>query len=319
MLAIAATAYGPLGRLKALDVPRPEPGPSEVQVKVVASALNPADYKVLLGKMKFLHARNFPLVVGYDFSGTIEAVGRDVREFSPGDAVFGFLPYGPGNRRGAFAETLVANSRELALKPSVVSHEMAAAAATPGLTALMALRDLGRLKSAGRVLVTGVSGGVGALGVAIAKRWQARVTAVGSPRGLELAQRLGAEQLIDRTRQDVFAAAKGPFDVILDAAAAYRWAQWRGHLKPGGAYVTTLPSLNFGIDKLRSLFSTARCELVMVKSRSADLELLAEWLSTGLEVPLDCTLPVREVASGLERLEKGKALGRIAIQVAGGF
>ena len=319
MLAIAASSYGPLARLKALEMPRPQPGPAEVQVKVIASALNPADYKVLLGKMKFLHARNFPMVVGYDFSGTVEAVGSEVREFAAGDAVFGFLPYGPGNRRGAFAEMLVANRKELALKPAGVSHEVAAASATPGLTALTALRDLGRLKGSGRVLVTGVSGGVGALGVGIARRWQAEVTAVGSPAGLEQARRMGATTLIDRNRQDVFAEAKGPFDVIFDAAAAYRWSQWSGHLKPGGAYVTTLPTLGFGIDKVRSLFSSSRAELVMVKSRSADLELLAEWLSTGLEVPLDSTLPVREVAAGLERLESGRQLGRIAIRVAGGF
>src|SRR3954471_13052142 len=105
MKAIAVSAYGPLERLARIEAPLPEPGRGEVRVRVVASALNPADYKVVLGTLKFLHARNWPLIVGYDFSGTIEALGAGVSGFSPGDGVFGFLPYGPGNKRGAFAES----------------------------------------------------------------------------------------------------------------------------------------------------------------------------------------------------------------------
>src|SRR5882672_534935 len=118
MKAIAAPGYGPLERLAQIDAAVPTPGRGEVRVRVVASALNPADYKVLLGTLKFLHARNFPLVVGYDFSGTVDAVGPSVDEFSVGDDVFGFLPYGPFNKRGAFAESLIAKCDEIARKPA---------------------------------------------------------------------------------------------------------------------------------------------------------------------------------------------------------
>src|ERR1700678_2273256 len=135
MKAIAAPDYGPLERLAEIDVPMPTPGRGEVRVRVVASALNPADFKVILGTLKFLHARNRPLIVGYDFSGTVDAVGTSVTGISVGDDVFGFLPYGPGNNRGAFAEALIAKHDEIEVKPKGVSHATAAAAATTGLTA----------------------------------------------------------------------------------------------------------------------------------------------------------------------------------------
>jgi NADPH:quinone reductase-like Zn-dependent oxidoreductase len=318
MKAMAAPGYGPLEGLAAIDAPLPIPGRGEVRVSVVASALNPADYKVVLGTLKFLHARNRPLIVGYDFSGTVDAVGPSVTGVSVGDDVFGFLPYGPGNRRGAFAESLVARSDEIALKPAGVSHDRAAAAATTGVTAIQSIRDLGRLPGGGsEVLVTGVSGGVGSISVGIAKKLGAKVTAVGSGDGLELARRLGASELLDRTKQDLPGILHERFDVVFDASAAYRWRRWRGALKRGGAFVSTLPSLVFAVDKVQSLFTPTRVHFVNVKSRPADLRLLASWLEEGLEVPLASTIPVRDVAKGLLQLRS--AGGRIAVQVAGGF
>ena len=322
MKAMAASTYGPLEGLRQMDLPLPTPGRGEVRVRVVASALNPADYKVLLGTMKFLHGRNRPLVVGYDFSGTVDAVGPDVTERSIGDEVFGFLPYGPFNKRGAFAEASLAKCDEIAVKPKGISHETAAASATTGLTAIQSMRDLGRLPaSGGQVLVTGVSGGVGSIAVGIAQKLNASVTAVGSGAGLELARRLGAVKVLDRTKEDLPENAQsrldGQFDVVFDAAAAYRWRKWRGTLKTGGAFVTTLPSFTFAADKAASLFARTRVHFVNVKSRPADLELLAGWLEKGLEVPLAATIQVRDLAKGLAQLQK--AGGRISVRVADGF
>jgi NADPH:quinone reductase-like Zn-dependent oxidoreductase len=318
MKAIAAPGYGPLERLAQIDAPLPTPRGGEVRVRVVASALNPADHKVILGTLKFLHARNRPLIVGYDFSGTIDAVGPSVTGVSVGDDVFGFLPYGPGNDRGAFAESLIAKSDEIAAKPKSVSHATAAAAATTGLTAIQAIRDLGRLPARdGQVLVTGVSGGVGSISVGIARKLNASVTAVGSGSGLDLARRLGATDVLDRTQRELPGDLRERFDVVFDAAAAYRWREWRTALKGGGAFVTTLPSLGFAVDKIVSLFSRTRVHFVNVKSRPADLRLLAQWLEEGLEVPLASTIPVREVAGGLAKLLKSG--GRIGVNVADGF
>ena len=322
MKAMAAFAYGPLDGIKQMDLPLPTPGRGEVRVRVVASALNPADYKVLLGKMKFLHGRNRPLVVGYDFSGTVDAAGPDVGERSVGDEVFGFLPYGPFNKRGAFAEALIAKCDEIAMKPKGVSHEVAAASATTGLTAIQSIRDLGRLPAiGGQVLVTGVSGGVGSIAVGIARKLNASVTAVGSGAGLELALRLGAVKVLDRTKDELPGNTQsqldGQFDVVFDAAAAYRWRKWRQTLKAGGAFVTTLPSFTFAADKAASLFARTRVHFVNVKSRPADLEVLAGWLEQGLEVPLTATISVRDLTQGLEQLQKSG--GRISVRVADGF
>jgi NADPH:quinone reductase-like Zn-dependent oxidoreductase len=318
MKAIAAPDYGPLEALTTIDLPLPSPGRGEVRVRVAASALNPADYKVILGEVKFLHGRQRPLTMGYDFSGTIDEVGADAGGFAIGDDVFGFLPYSLGNQRGAFAEAVVASALAIAKKPGSVSHLIAAASATTGLTAIQALRDLGKLPGEGaKIAVTGVSGGVGSIAIGVAQRLGAEVSAIGSGKGLELAKKLGAREVFDRTERRIPEDVPGPFHVVFDAAAAYRWSQWRHALAPGGAFVSTLPSGALLVDKLRTLLSSTRAHFVNVKSRAADLALLAGWLEAGLEVPLADTIAVRDVANGLVRLRKGG--GRIAVRVADGF
>jgi NADPH:quinone reductase-like Zn-dependent oxidoreductase len=319
MRAMALKKYGPLEEMSKIDLPLPEPRKGEVRVRVHASALNPADYKVGLGEVKFMRARSFPMVLGNDFSGVIEAVGER-SDWKIGESVFGFLPYGPFNRKGAFAETLIARTDQIALKPSGVSHIQAAAGATPGLTAIQGIRDAGKLlSSGGRVLITGVSGGVGSVAVSVAGKLGAVVVAIGSGRGIALAKQLGAGDVIDRKHQDVFASSGAPFDVIFDAAAAYRWRQWKGKIKSGGMYVTTLPSLPFLADKLRSVVAASGVAMMSVKSKPADLHLLGSWLESGLAITINSTIPVREVALGLARLKRGEVMGRVAVDVINGF
>jgi NADPH:quinone reductase-like Zn-dependent oxidoreductase len=317
--ALAIDRYGDLDRFKLVDMPTPEPGAGEVRIRVYNAALNPADIKVATGKLKFLHARNFPMVLGYDFSGTVEAVGRGVTQIAAGTDVFGFLPYGPKNRRGAFAEAVIARADELAAKPREVSHAQAAAAATPGLTSIQALRDFGRLRAGMQVLVTGGSGGVGSVAVGVAKKLGGKVTAIASGRGLPLCREMGADEVIDRTREDVTATSKGPFDVVFDAAAAFRWRQWRSHLNRGGTYITTIPSMTFALDKLSSLLTDSRCSFVNVKCKPADLRTLAEWLSEGLRVPVDRSIPLLEVPENLARLARGEVLGRVVVEIGAGI
>lgn len=319
MKAMAVIGYGPLERLRQVEVPEGTPATGDVLVHVVASALNPADYKVIEGTMTFLHGRTSPLVMGYDFSGTVKAVGPGVRQLAVGDDVFGCLPYGPFNKRGTFAESAVVREAEVGLKPPAVSHRAAAAAATAGLTGLQGLRTLGRLPEGGRLLVTGVSGGVGSLAVGIGVRLGGEVTAVGSGAGLELARAMGASMVWDRARADVTRATPGAFDVVFDAAAAYRWRQWRHALKPGGAFVTTLPTKAFFVDKACSLVTRTRAHMVAVKPTTLALNEIARWLADGLAAPIDSVVAVRDVAAGLQRLRAGHAHGRIVVDVEGGF
>ncbi|MEO8471579.1 MAG: NADP-dependent oxidoreductase [Chryseolinea sp.] len=319
MRALGLKRYGSLEGFAPIELTLPEPRRGEVRVHVHASAINPADYKVALGELKFVHARNFPMILGYDFSGVIEALGED-SEWKIGDSVFGFLPYAPSNNRGAFAEALIAKTNEIALKPTGVSHIQAAAAATSALTSLQAIRDIGKLPdSGGRVLVTGISGGVGSTAIGVILKLGAVPVGVGSGRGIKLAKELGASKVIDRQHQDIFKSSEGNFDVIFDAAAAYRWSQWKGLLCQGGKFVTTLPSVPFFVDKLKSLISSTSVGFVAVKSLQADLQLLGKWLESGLTITIDSTIPVRDVVKGIEKLHRGKNLGRIAVDVINGF
>jgi NADPH:quinone reductase-like Zn-dependent oxidoreductase len=302
-----------------MDLAVPEPGPGQVRVKVVASAVNPADYKVTTGEVKFLHGRRFPMVVGYDVSGTVDALGPGTTGFAQGDEVFGFLAYTGSTKQGAFAEFVVIPAAQLAKKPQDVSHQKAAAAATPGLTALQGMRDDGRLASGGQVLVTGASGGVGSLAIGVARKLQAQVDAVCSTHAVDFVRGLGANLVIDRKKTDPLQAAKGPYDVIFDAAAGYSFTKTRHLLKPAGTYVTTLPSATFALDKVKSLLSSQSCRVVLVKSLPADLELLGRWMSEGLNVPILSTLPVREVTKGIQQMQSGELKGRIVVDVASGF
>jgi NADPH:quinone reductase-like Zn-dependent oxidoreductase len=320
MKTIASPSYGPLAQLTLTELPLPEPRQGEVRVKVAATAVNPADYKSLLGTLKFLHGRQFPMVVGYDFAGTIDAVGAEVRGFIQGDPVFGFLAYGGSTKQGTFAEFVVTPITQLTRLPKDLSPAVAAACATPGVTALQALRDEGRLPQGGRVLIIGASGGVGSVAIGVARKLgAASVTAVCSTHAVDFVRDLGADEIIDRKKEDPLKVAKGPFDVVFDAAAAHSWTQARHLVKPGGAYVTTLPSLTFAIDKVKSLFASQRCGVVFVKSLSSDLEIIGKWVAEGMKVPIATTLPVRDVRQGIEKMMSGEMKGRIAIDVAGGF
>lgn len=316
MKSLCLEKYGSLDFFKLTEITIANPVGNQVRVQVHASALNPADYKVALGEVKFLHGRRFPLALGYDFSGVINAVSSGVRNFKIGDEVFGFLPYGPANNQGAFGEAVLADANQIALKPKNVTHAQAAVSATSGLTAIQSLRDLGKLKPGARVLITGVSGGVGSAAIQVAKKLGAsEVVAVGSGQGLELARKLGAQKQIDRNKENIYAAASGTFDIIFDAAAVYRWSDWKSKLKPGGVFVSTLPSLNFVVDKIKSLMSDSSVSFITVKSKGADLKLLAAWLEAGIQLPIDSTVPLSEVPKGLERLKRGEVLGKIAVNV----
>ncbi len=317
MKAIGVPEAGAFDKLGPVTVEPPAPADGQVEVRVHASAVNPADLKVLRGEFagRVLHARTKPLVSGYDFSGVVE---RDAGDLHAGDEVYGFLAYSSKNRQGAFGERVIAERAAIARKPAGVSHETAAAAATPGLTALQALRDLGHLGKDGRALVLGAAGGVGSLAVGIARELGARVTGVCSTYAVDLVRELGAAEVVDRRARDP-RSLEGPFDVVFDAAAAYSYASMRRMLTPRGVYVTTLPSPAWFGGKLMTLVSRRRCHVLVVKSVAADLEQLAAWIAAGMRVPIDSRFAVRDLAQGLARLDAGEVRGRIAIDVAGGW
>jgi NADPH:quinone reductase-like Zn-dependent oxidoreductase len=318
--ALAARATGGTEQLKVEEIPAPQAGAGQVLVRVHAAAANPADGKVVRGELagRFLHARRFPLVPGYDLAGVVEAVGSGVGDLAAGDRVYGHLPYSGKNDQGSFAELVAVPAGEIGRLPAAVAFETAAAAATTGLTALQGLRDRGGLAAGGRALVLGAAGGVGTIAVGVAKKLGATVTAVASPKALDLVKTLGADEVVARAHGEPV-NLEGPFDVVFDTPAAYGYVACRRMLSPGGAYVTTLPTGSLVAGKLMTLFSRRRARLLVVKSVRADLELMGGWLAEGLPVPIDSRFPVSDAGRAIDRLAQGGMRGRVVVDVAGGW
>jgi NADPH:quinone reductase-like Zn-dependent oxidoreductase len=297
-----------------VEIERPEPRPNEVLVRVRAAGVNPTDWKHratggFLGEP--------PFVLGWDVSGVVEAVGIGVAAFAPGDEVF-------GSCEGSFAEYACAKADKLAPMPANLTFEQAAAVPVSGVTALQALRDKGRVQAGQRVLVIGASGGVGGFAVQIAKAVGAEVTGVASTAKLDAVRALGADSVVDYTREDV-ASLDERFDVILDIAGNRSLRQLRRILTPHGRLVIvggeTGGKWLDGLDRqLRAVllnpFVGQQLGFFVNKENAADLRALTELVEAGRVRPrIDRTYPLRETPEALRYLEKGHARGKVVITV----
>ena len=314
-----AMAAGKSG-VELTEIPKPIPGRGEVRIKVIASAVNPAEEKVISGDFvgRFLHARISPLIVGWDFAGTVDAVGDGVTDLKEGDAVWGHLAFSHSQRQGVFAEYITVSQEELAVKPENVPFHVAAAAATVAMTSLQSLRDLGRLGEGGKVLIIGAGGGIGMISVGVGKRLGGHVTGVCSTKYVELVAELGADEVIDRKKSDPLNTAS-TYDVVFDTPAVYSFGRCSHVLNSGGAYVTTLPNAALVTGMGQALFSSKRCYFVQVASRRADLELVGRWLNDGLEVPIDSRHKIADLNAALVRQTDRSRVGRVVVDVDGGW
>ena len=308
---------GPLDQLRIGELAAPTPKADEILVRVHAAALNPADVKVVSGKDGggFIHARKFPMALGFDFSGSVEEVGAKVTTRAVGEQVFGHLAYSPSTRQGSLAEYVAVKPQAVGRKPAGVSHEDAAATATAGCTALQVLRDKGRLQLGDHVLVNGASGGVGSFAVQIARALGAEVWGTASAAKADFVRSLGATRVMDY-RETPLASIGETFDLLLDAASTSSFPKTRHLLERGGAYVTLLPSLSLLGGMILSLFSSKRCTVVTVQSRAADLEQLGAWLSAGeLQASVESVYPLAEVSDALAALQSGAVRGKLAVRI----
>ena len=302
------------------EIPKPMPGQGEVRVRVIASAVNAGEGKVISGDFvgRFLHAKTSPLVLGWDFAGTVDALGDGVTDIDEGVAVWGHLAYSPSTKQGAFAEYVTLPREALAAKPNDVPYHVAAASPTVAMTGLQALRDLGRLAEGGKALIIGAGGGIGSVAVGIGKRLEGQVTGVCSTRDVARVEALGADAVVDRQRSDPF-AAESDYDVVFDTPAAQSFGRCAKMLQAGGTYVTTLPSMALVTGMARALFSSKRCRFVQVASKRSDLELVGGWLSDGLEVTIDSRHTITDLATALQRQTDRGRVGRVVVDVADGW
>jgi NADPH:quinone reductase-like Zn-dependent oxidoreductase len=305
------------------DLPKPVAADDEVIVRVRAVSVNPYDWHMMRGKpyvMRLmgsgLGAPNDPQL-GVDFSGVVESVGKSVSRFKPGDAVF-------GGRDGAFSEYVrVRESRNIVMKPANVSYEEAAAIPIAGITALQALRDVGKLEAGQKVLVNGASGGVGTFAVQIAKAMGAEVTGVCSGRNVDLVRSLGADHVVDYTKDD-FTAGATLYDLIVDNVVSHSLSDYRRVLNENGRFVI-IGSNDDGeylgpmADVLKAAiydpFVSQEFGFMMSTLTPEDLAKLAGWMAEGkIKSVIDRTYKFSEVPEAIRYVETGRARGKVVVK-----
>ncbi|MBV9791044.1 MAG: NAD(P)-dependent alcohol dehydrogenase [Chloroflexi bacterium] len=324
MQAIIYETYGSPDVLELKHIAKPTPKRDEVLVRVHAASANPLDWHFMRGEpflARFANGLRKPKTtrLGADIAGLVEAVGAEVTQFRPGDAVFGENFAGG---LGGFAEYVAVPERTLVLKPAKLSFEAAAAVPVAALTALQGLRNKGKLQPGQKVLVNGASGGVGTFAVQIAKALGAEVTGVCSTRNVELVREIGADAVIDYTQAD-FTRNGQQYDLIFDAVGNRSVADLERALKPRGicavAGFTTLSRM-FQLMVLGAWKSrTGSRQIGMmgtVRASQADLLFLKDLLEAGSIVPvIDRCYPLSETAAAIRYLETGRARGKVIITV----
>jgi len=313
MKAVIHDRFGTPEVLEVRDIPQPVAGPGEVLVRVRAAAINPKDALVRGGKFRRMSGSEFPKLTGLDHAGTIAALGPGVSGFTVGEAVFGMLNGWSG---GTCAEYVVAKVGEFAAKPARLDFAEAAAVPLAALTALQALRDLGRVGPGSRVCIHGASGGVGLFAVQIAKALGAHVTALCGAAAAELVRSLGADAVLDYRAQPP-ASLTQSFDCFFDVFGNQSFAGIRRQLAPRGIYISTVPSRRNILDHLRTRFWPGRrARLVVVKSKRADLETLAGWTGAGrLRAVIAARFPLAEIRRAHEQIQTKRTHGKIVIDV----
>jgi NADPH:quinone reductase-like Zn-dependent oxidoreductase len=320
MKAILRTHYGPPDVLQFAEVAKPSPKDNEALIKLYAASVNPLDLFHMRGapwnrRIPGLRTPKQP-VIGCDIAGRVEAVGRDVKQFQSGEAVFGVT----GFAGGGFAQYVCAPEAKLARKPAHLSFEDAAAAPIAALTALQGLRDKGRIQPGHKVLIDGASGGVGTFAVQIAKSFGAEVTAVCSTRNVDTARSIGADHVIDYTRED-FTKTGLRYDLILAANAHHSIFDYRRALSQNGIYVMAgggLPQIFQAmlLAPLLSRLGSKKTRFFIANINQKDLVFLKELLEAGKVVPvIDRRYPLSEAADAIRYLEKGHAQGKIVLTI----
>jgi NADPH:quinone reductase-like Zn-dependent oxidoreductase len=321
MKAIVYRNYGSPDVLHCEDVEKPSPGDDEVLIRIRAAAANPMDYHLMTGAYIMRPVTGLrkpkPTCPGADLAGEVEAVGRNVTRFKPGDPVFGAA-------RRAFAEYVCAAENRLALKPANLTFEQAAAIPVAGVTALQGLRDKGRIQPGQKVLINGAAGGVGTFAVQIAKSFGADVTGVCSTRNVGLVRSIGADRVIDYTRDD-FTRSAERYDLMFDCvgnrplSACRRVMTRRGTfvavgVRPGGRWIGPLPRL---LNVLVSSWVVSQNVVFFVASiKPDDLIVLKELIEANKVTPvIDRGYTLSEVPEAIRYLKEGHARGKVVITV----
>ena len=319
MKAIVNEEYGPLEDLELKEVEKPTPKEDEVLVKIYAASINDGNLSHIRGKPLLVRLMGYGMfkpkttIPGSDIAGQVEAAGRNVKLFRPGDEIFGDI----GDCGfGAFAEYVAVPENALAHKPVNITYEEAAAVPQYALVALQGLRDKGQIQSGQKVLINGASGGVGTFAVQIAKSYGAEVTGVCSTKNLDLVRSIGADHVIDYTQED-FTKSEQRYDLILDSAVNRSISDYTRTLSPKGSYVSVAfyPSALF-LGPLISMTGSKKVSQLSHKPNVKDLVFMKELIEAGKVAPVIVRrYPLSETAEAFRYFEEGHPSGKVVITV----
>jgi 2-desacetyl-2-hydroxyethyl bacteriochlorophyllide A dehydrogenase len=320
MKAIVQKEYGTPDILRLEEVEKPIPQEDGVLVKIQAASINFGDKALVKGEPFLIRLMGYGLrkpkyaIPGGDMAGRVEAVGKNVTQFQPGDEVFADL----GRCGfGAFAEYVAVPEKELVLKPANVTFAQATAVPQAAVVALQGLRDKGNIQAGQKVLINGASGGVGTFAVQIAKAFGGEVTAVCSTKNLDLVRSIGADHVIDYTEED-FTQREPQYDLIFDIVANHSTSDYVRVLNPGGTYVACAfnPTSLF-LGPFISMTSDKKITALSHQPNHDDLVFIKELLETGKVVPvIDRCYPLNEIPEAMRYLESGQHRGKIVITIA---
>lgn len=321
MKAFVYEKYGQSDVLEIREIPKPVPGDDEVLVKVRATTVNPAEWYAMVGMAVARPGsgllRPKDIRIGVDFAGVVEAVGRNVTDFKPGNEVY-------GGRNGAYAEYICVK-KSIATKPRNVSFEQAASVPTAGITALQGLRDQAQLQPGQSVLITGAAGGVGHFAVQMAKSMGAEVTAVCRTQNLDFVRSLGADHVVDYTKEDYTQGGR-KYDAIFDLASTKSWSAIRRILKPNGVHVMggapgAKKAMGPIVQLLRlliaSMFTKQKTKFFVASFNRPDLATMRDMMEAGDFVPmLEQTYPFEQLPQAMAKLGESHVRGKLAVTVS---
>jgi NADPH:quinone reductase-like Zn-dependent oxidoreductase len=305
--------YGGNEVVEVKDVPVPVAGPGEVVIKVYAASVNPVDWKVRAGQLRIFTGSKFPKVLGCECAGVIFETGMGAARFRKGDRV---VMYTSVKRLGAFAEyACTAEDRVYPITESV-SFEQAACLPIAGLTALQSLRDHGRIEAGQKVLINGASGGVGHFAVQIAKVFGAEVTAVTSGRNAEFVKGLGADMVIDYSKED-FTKGSGLYDLVFDVVSMSSFGACKRVMTDSGRYVNTLPNATILLQLITGFLPGKKARSMWVKPSASDMAWMMEQIKAGrVGVVIEQSYPLSQIRDALAASEAGRTKGKIVVKAA---
>ncbi len=310
MKVLAILNYGGPEQLQIVETALPKSGRSDVLIRVHAAGINPVDYKIRNGSLKWLTGSKFPKVLGGDIAGVVEQAEKN-SVYKPGDRVFAMLNF----KGGGYAEFVAVKESWLCHIPDVISMEDAAATPLAALTALQGLRKGGKIKPGERVLINGASGGVGSFAVQIAKAMGAHVTAVCSNQNIEFVQELGADEVIDYTTED-FTKTDHRFRKVFDVVAKSSFGKCKKILDGGGIYISTIPGAAIMLQKSFNFLRNKKATSVMVKPLGTDLTFIADLMKKGLvRAYIEKIFALEDGAEAHKMIETERVKGKIILKI----